>query len=173
MRFRWLIFTVLWVACYSGLTAQATTTDPAYQKELKRLYKGTVPLIAPNQLAESLKSNPKLVILDTRSPSEYRVSHIQGAQLADYDHFSEKLVARIDRNQPVVVYCSVGYRSERIGEKLKQLGFKQVQNLYGGLFEWVNQGYPVVVTDNVVTDRVHTYNADWGKWLRKGQKVVD
>jgi hypothetical protein len=69
------------------------------------------------------------------------------------------------------VYCSVGYRSERIGEKLLKLGYTDVVNLYGGIFEWKNQGLDVYNSSNYPTDSVHTYNKSWGKWLVKGIKV--
>jgi predicted sulfurtransferase len=80
-------------------------------------------------------------------------------------------VAAIPRNTPVVVYCSVGYRSEQIGEKLLQAGFTDVHNLFGSIFEWVNQGYPVFKNQSEQTNRVHAYSRSWGIWLQKGVKV--
>ena len=69
------------------------------------------------------------------------------------------------------MYCSVGYRSEKISEKLIAAGFTDVSNLYGGIFEWVNIGRPVYKASNQKTNRVHTYNKEWSKWLRTGIKV--
>jgi 3-mercaptopyruvate sulfurtransferase SseA len=69
------------------------------------------------------------------------------------------------------VYCSVGYRSERVGEKLQKLGYQNVYNIYGGIFEWKNEGMQVVNRQNQPTDSVHTYNKNWSKWLLKGVKV--
>ncbi len=54
-----------------------------------------------------------------------------------------KVSAFIGEESKVVVYCSVGYRSEKIAEKLKAAGYKNVFNLYGGIFEWENQNLPV------------------------------
>ena len=71
----------------------------------------------------------------------------------------------------MVVYCTVGYRSERIGEKLQKMGFQDVHNLYGGITEWVNQGHKVVDPEGNETPKVHTYSKDWGKWLKEGEKV--
>jgi 3-mercaptopyruvate sulfurtransferase SseA len=67
----------------------------------------------------------------------------------------------------------VGYRSEKISEKLKQAGFKDVSNLYGGIFEWVNQGNPVVDENGKITDNIHAYSKTWGVWLNKGVKVYN
>jgi rhodanese-related sulfurtransferase len=46
----------------------------------------------------------------------------------------------------------VGYRSEKVTEKLQKAGFTQVSNLYGGIFEWVNQGYPIVNQSGATSD---------------------
>lgn len=50
------------------------------------------------------------------------------------------------------------------------MGFKNVSNLYGGIFEWVNQAHEIV-NDSGKTDSVHAYNRFWGMWLQKGKKV--
>jgi 3-mercaptopyruvate sulfurtransferase SseA len=67
----------------------------------------------------------------------------------------------------------VGYRSGKIGEKLKKMGFTNVYNLYGGIFEWKNRGYEVHNNQNSVTDSVHAYNRAWSVFLRKGVKVYE
>lgn len=147
-------------------------TNPEYAKTLNHLYRYSVPLVQPQALSQSLEGTGKKVyLLDTRSSQEYAVSHLPGAIFVDYDTFNEQSLKSIPKDAQVVVYCSVGYRSERIGEKMQQMGFKNVRNLYGGIFEWVNQEHPVQDEKGKPTTKVHTYNADWGKWLQKGQKV--
>lgn len=141
-----------------------------YAEELDRLYKGTVPLIQPDSLEKIVKT---VVILDTRSESEYGVSHIEGARFVDYEQFSIKSMDRFEKDTPIVVYCSVGYRSERIGEQLQTAGYGKVANLYGGIFEWKNTDHTVVDSENKPTDRVHTYNKNWSRWLKKGIKVYE
>ena len=72
-----------------------------------------------------------------------------------------------------LVYCSIGVRSENIGEKLQQLGYTNVYNLYGGIFEYKNEGGTVYNLQNKPTDSVHTYNKKWSKYLTKGNKVYE
>ena len=86
-----------------------------------------------------------------------------------YEHLRKRLWKAKD--QEVIVYCSVGYRSERIGEKLQKAGYTNVKNLYGGIFSWKNEGNEVVRDADIPTDSVHTYNKSWGKWLLKGIEV--
>ena len=81
--------------------------------------------------------------------------------------------SKIDKDQEVIVYCSVGYRSERLGERLQKMGFENVKNLYGGIFDWKNQGNNIVNENNLETDSVHTYNKAWSQWLYKGIKVYE
>jgi rhodanese-related sulfurtransferase len=150
----------------------AQVKEQGYAKLLKTLYKNTVPVIPPALLAQKTERGVPVVLLDTRSVREYQVSHLPGAKLVPFDSFSAADVQAILRDSEVVVYCSVGYRSERVGEKLQQLGFTNVRNLYGGIFEWVNQGYPVY-EGRKNTSRVHAYSRQWGIWLKQGEKVYE
>ena len=139
-----------------------------FDEKMESLYKKTVPLIKADSLKPKLE---QVVILDTRAQEEYQVSHIQGARFVDYDDFEVEQVNDISKDQEVVVYCSVGYRSERVGEKLQKAGYTNVKNLYGGIFGWKNEGYTVVGSNNLPTDSVHVYNRLWGRWLYKGTKI--
>ena len=163
----WLI--VVWLVPVMSLQAQ--TTDPAYRQLLEKMYRKTVPLLTVGQAARLQAQDKQVLFLDTREKAEYQVSHIKNAVWVGYRDFSLQRVAGIPRQTPVVVYCSVGYRSEKIGEKLLQAGFTNVHNLYGSIFEWVNQGYPVFKSPTEQTSQVHAYSRSWGKWLRKGVKV--
>lgn len=150
---------------------QAQTTDPAYGQLLEKMYRKTVPLITVSQAAALQAGSKQVFFLDTREQEEYQVSHIRDAVWVGYKDFSLRRVAGIPRQTPVIVYCSVGYRSEKIGEKLLQAGFTDVHNLYGSIFEWVNQGQPVYKTPTQSTTRVHAYSRSWGRWLTRGTKV--
>ena len=134
------------------------------------MYRHTVPLIRPAAL-DSLQQQQTVVLLDTRSQEEYRVSHLPDARFVNYDTFKPEDVQDIAKEAPVVVYCAVGYRSERVGEQLQQAGYQHVQNLYGGIFEWKNEGRKVVNLREQPTDSVHTYNRNWSRWLERGVKV--
>ena len=142
-----------------------------FDEKLQSLYSNTVPLMQPKALAEAKNNDENLYLLDTRTQQEFAVSHLEGARFIDYDSFSMKEVQDIPKNAKVVVYCAVGYRSERVGEKLRAAGYEDVSNLYGGIFQWKNKGYPVVDQQQQPTDSVHTYNKSWSQWLERGVKV--
>lgn len=129
----------------------------------------TVPYITTEELA---KSGTKF-ILDARKQEEYDVSHLKDAQWVGFDEFEiTKVLESIkDKNAPIVVYCSIGVRSEDIGEKLLAAGYSQVHNLYGGIFEWKNRGNPVYDNNQKETNKVHPYNSIWGRLLTNGEKA--
>lgn len=143
----------------------------SFDEKMEQLYHGTVPLIQPKDLAE-LDPN-QVVLLDIRSEKEYKVSRISKARFIDYDDFKPDDVKDLSKEAKIVVYCAVGVRSERVGEQLLELGFKDVTNLYGGIFGWKNEGLPVIDENNQPTERVHTYNRTWSKWLQKGERVYE
>ena len=146
--------------------------DMLYKQLLRTLYRRTVPTVAPGVLASELAEPNAPLLLDVRTPAEFRVSHLQGARFVNFDSLAREQFADVPRTRPVVVYCSVGVRSERLGEHLQALGFQQVRNLYGGLFEWVNEGYPVYDAAGP-TANVHPYSAVWSPWLKRGKKVYE
>ncbi len=129
-----------------------------------------VPVISVEDLAK-LMENENLVILDTRAPAEYKVSHLNNARFVDYDNFSLADVKDVSKNATVVVYCSVGYRSGKVGKKLTEAGYTKVYNLDGGILDWKNKGQKVYNPQGIVTDSVHTYNKHWSKYLTRGVAV--
>lgn len=161
---------------YALFSLFITTYIPAlgqddFDKMLKSIYTESVPLIQAEELVSLQDQQDTVLLLDSRSQQEYKVSHLENAYFVDYDNFEAENFEDTDREMPVVIYCSVGYRSEKIGEKLQKMGFQQVYNLYGGIFQWKNQGYEVVTPQGTPTDSVHTFNESWSKWLKKGVKV--
>ena len=82
-------------------------------------------------------------------------------------------VKNVAKGAEIIVYCSIGKRSEQITQKLDKAGYSNVSNLYGGIFEWVNQGGEVVDVNNKRTNRVDAHGRFWGQWLDKGEKVYN
>ena len=119
--------------------------------------------------------NDTILILDAREWKEFEVSHLSTAKYVGYDSFSAEAISNDvdDHSIPIVVYCSLGIRSEDIGEKLKKAGYTNVKNLYGGIFEWKNNDYPVINSEGNETDEVHAFSRLWSRWLKKGTKVYD
>lgn len=148
----------------------STLAQNSIPNVLKKYNKESVPYISTTEL-----ENSKYVLLDAREPKEYEVSHIPNAIFVGFNHFQPEKMRKLIKNQnsPIVVYCSIGVRSEQIGEKLQKLGYTNVHNLYGGIFEYKNNGGTVVNQNNKKTDSVHAYNKQWSVYLKKGIKIYE
>lgn len=123
--------------------------------------------------AQDLKSNlDNYLILDTRKRKEYDVSHIPGALWVS-ENVNDSIYAfsKIKKSQPIVVYCTVGIRSEDFGEQLEKAGFTNIKNLYGSIFAWKDEGYDLHNLKKQKTDSVHVFSKVWGKYLKTGNKT--
>jgi rhodanese-related sulfurtransferase len=123
--------------------------------------------------AKDVNKDSTVVFFDSREKNEYNVSHLKNSIWIGYDDFDMSRVKQIPKTQKIIVYCSVGYRSEKITEKLNKAGYKNVSNLVGGIFEWKNQNNIVVDNAGMETQKVHAFSKNWGIWLYKGEKVYN
>ena len=149
-------------ACTAQKPNQPLTLDPAFDATISSYLEFTVPILTCEELH---KNREDYVVLDAREREEFEVSHLNDALFIGYNDFDYTMIADIAKDRPIVIYCSIGYRSEKIGEKLKRSGFSNVYNLYGSIFEWVNRGYPIVDSKGIRTQILHTYNKKWSKWV--------
>lgn len=97
------------------------------------------------QMAVQLMNKSGAVVLDVRSPSDYKEGHITDAiniPLADL----AKRLAELDayRNTPIIVTCAIGQHSGMAGRQLTHEGFTQVVRLDGGISAWRGASLPVI-----------------------------
>lgn len=158
-----LIYSFLILTLFSvSVAAQQKTIDDKFNHKLSRMLSESVPFISVEEL-DKIKED--VLILDAREIEEYQVSHIKNAIYIGFNNFDPSVMADIAKDKDIIIYCSIGYRSEKIGEKLQEMGYHSVRNLYGSIFEWANQGKPIVNNKNKATSQVHCYNKKWSKWM--------
>ena len=152
------------------LLAFSSFSQETLAELLDKHNKHSVPYISVDELADD---KSLIILLDTREPSEFNVSHLKNAINVGYDDFKLKTITKQlpDKNSKIVLYCSLGIRSEVIAEKLKKAGYTNVFNLYGGIFEWKNNDLPIYNLEENETHDVHTFSKAWSIWLLKGKKV--
>lgn len=148
--------------CTFGQTETVKCVDPKFDALVDDYLDYSIPTIT---VADAYEAKEKYVFLDARELHEYKTSHIEKAIHIGYDDFDMSKLESIPKDANIVIYCSIGYRSEKIGEKLKKKGYQSVQNLYGSIFEWVNQHYPIYDYSGYPTVRLHTYSKKWSKWI--------
>jgi rhodanese-related sulfurtransferase len=126
-----------------------------------------VPQITPATLATRIAdpSRPAPQLLDVREPAEFAVSRLPGAMRVNPSALAGEVTPRLQPGRPVVVYCSAGYRSSRLAERLIAAGVPEVSNLEGSIFAWANEGRPLE-SDAGRVRAVHPYNAFFGRLLK-------
>jgi len=97
-----------------------------------------------NEELKELMKKDDVQLIDVRTPEETSYGVIEGAKLMDfYNPNFVNNVKGLDKDKPVIVYCAVGGRSASASQKLKQLGFKEIYDLKGGIRGWQQGGNPL------------------------------
>jgi rhodanese-related sulfurtransferase len=130
------------------LSAPSSKAQPSKDDEFELAQNTQQALLA---LMGEARPRQQLALFDVRTPDEYRVSHLDGAQRVDpdtgYAHFVAEHGAQL-KGKTVVFYCTTSARSGDLAlgvrDGLLQSGAKAVAQLAGGLIAWHNAGLPMV-----------------------------
>ena len=125
-----------------------------------------VPQMDTRELGQRMAANSGVtpLLIDVRTHEEYEVSHLPGAIWAETPSQMASAVRAASDQKPVVLYCSVGVRSSRAAAKLMESRRGNVFNLQGSIFQWANEGRPLLANDRDV-HVVHPYSERWGVLL--------
>jgi rhodanese-related sulfurtransferase len=98
-----------------------------------------------NSLIQKNKNNRNFVILDVRTPAEFKDGHIAGAINIDYHAptFKEQLNG-LNKTKVYLLYCRTARRSRAALEMMRELGFREVYHMLGGIVGWQAAGLPTV-----------------------------
>lgn len=125
---------VIGVALLSGCAERITAIQAIKDISVKEVYD----LIAKN------KDNQSFIIIDVRTPEEFANEHIENALNLDY--YSEKFrdeLNKLDKEKTYLIYCRSGNRSGKALSIMKELAFREVYNMLGGIIQWKAEGYPL------------------------------
>jgi rhodanese-related sulfurtransferase len=92
-------------------------------------------IITCDELRKELASKNAPKLLDVRQPEEFEESHIEGCILIPLGELEER-AGELAKDDDIVAYCAAGMRSLQAVMMLKQLGFKKVRSLDGGIHAW-------------------------------------
>ncbi len=149
---------------FSQFTKTASCQSSTFDHKVDSYLSYSAPVIS---VKDAFTKKTDYIFLDAREVEEYNISHIPEAKFIGYSDFKIKDFTGIPKDSKIIVYCSIGYRSEKIATKLRSAGFKNVYNLYGSIFEWANMGYPIVGKNGTTTTQIHTYNKKWSQWVTR------
>ena len=96
-------------------------------------------------MIQNNNNNTNFVLLDVRTADEFSGGHIEGAVNIDYYAADFKTnIGKLDKTKVYLVYCRTGVRGAASVKIMLDLGFRQTQNMTGGITKWVNDGYTTV-----------------------------
>jgi len=108
---------------------------------------GILKTIFPKEASDLIakhKNNPDFIILDVRTPREFKSGHIEKAILLDYysKMYTEEL-KKLDKTKTYLIYCRSGNRTGKTLNLIKDMGFSRVYNMDKGIKGWRSKGFPV------------------------------
>lgn len=115
--------------------------------------------------------NPETIVVDMRNHYESEVGHFKNAVLPQADTFKEELPMVAEqlsrsKSKKILLYCTGGIRCEKASAYLKHHGFKDVNQLYGGIIEYARQ-----VKQNNLTSKFIGKNFVFDE--RLGERITD
>lgn len=137
-------------------------SDQWKQEKIMTMYRQYIPEfpqvegITVEELQQLQQEQPRLILVDVRSPEERAVSSIPGS--ISTEEFEHQLAEYQDTK--IIAYCTIGYRSGKYAQKMRQQGV-EILNLEGSLLAWSHiQGR--LSNRNGITRKVHVFNRQWG-----------
>jgi len=130
-----------------------------------------VQLVSVQAFSEALKATPNATIVDVRTPEEF-----QGGHLKDAVNFNvlgpefQSQLSKLDKTQPVFVYCKVGGRSADAVEKMKGMGFTTIYDMKGGYMAWSSAGMETTKAERIQEEKFT--QADFEKLISSGTPIL-
>ena len=100
--------------------------------------------ISPEEASRRIQSPQPPRIIDVREPEEWDIFHLPGAELLPLSTWPEAAETLTRFDEPLLMVCHHGVRSEHAAEFLLARGFTDVTNLAGGLHAWALQVDPTM-----------------------------
>lgn len=102
--------------------------------------------ISTEEVYEIINSDEDHMILDVRTPDEFNEGHLEDAVLIPVDELEGRL-DELPTDRPIIVHCKSGVRSNTAAIILIDNGFTMVFDMGGGILDWIDKGYPVVIEE--------------------------
>jgi len=143
MRRRLLTILTLLLLSVFGITLIYGCAGPAVESPTQ-----IIKDISPEESFNLIKENQgsaDFTIIDVRTPEEFADGYIADAVLIDINSadFQDR-ISQLDKSKTYLVHCRSGSRSGRAVAAMRELGFREVYNMLGGIVQWEAEGFPVI-----------------------------
>jgi rhodanese-related sulfurtransferase len=100
--------------------------------------------ISVNEAEKLIKDDPKIVVIDVRTPDEFSAGHIKGAKNIDFNgNDFEKQIEGLDKSKTYIVHCAAGGRSAQACKIIEQVKLPSVYHMNEGFKAWEKAGKAV------------------------------
>jgi len=99
--------------------------------------------VDPLEVKAMLDRGDDFVLVDVREPHEYLICSIPTASLIPLGDVTKR-ASELNPEKLIVMHCKMGGRSAKAVAALKELGFKRVRNMTGGILAWADKVDPSV-----------------------------
>lgn len=106
-----------------------------------------ISVISVEEVSELINNNEvDFQLIDVRTEKEFQEGHLKNAENINItdDDFKDK-VERLNKNQPVYVYCRSGKRSAKAAEIMKKMGFIKIYDMERGFLKWTEKDYGIKI----------------------------
>ena len=136
LEFKPKITQVLEITAPSKIKERELTVITATEVKLKDCNKSMVQKISPEKVKEMMDSEEEFILIDLRTPKEFKESHIKNTLLLPYYEI-ERLAPKFlkDKKEKIVLYCRSDHRSVFAAEKLVKMGYIDVSYM-GCIQSW-------------------------------------
>ncbi len=112
----------------------------------------SVKTISPQAFEALRKADERVVLIDVRSPYEFRAGHAAMARSLPLDHLDEPSLGQLaDRATPLVLICQGGQRAAKACAQASAWGYREVYTVEGGTAAWRFAGLPMIAERNVIS----------------------
>ncbi len=128
MRFLSLLIIILFIGCNSWKNTKSFNYSE----------------LSFSDFEKNLKNDSNYIIVDVRTPKEYRNGHMKNAINVSYfgTTFTDS-VKKLNKTKTIYMYCQTQHRSPLASKKMKKLGFSKIIDLKGGFMKWENNQMPI------------------------------
>ena len=92
--------------------------------------------VSMDDIVKIMEENKDYVIVDVRTPDEYKEGHIPNAINIPNETINETVYNKLkDKDQLILIYCRSGSRSRQAAYKMQKLGYTNLVD-FGGIINW-------------------------------------
>jgi rhodanese-related sulfurtransferase len=128
-----------WLEDGGSLVTGAMRSEPSGLEDARKLAR----VLKPADV-KSLVQNPSVDVLHVGSSTDFAAAHLPGSKWISRGWLELKLPGFLaDQGRPIVLACRDGQSSILASRALREMGYKEVFVLDGGVQSWERSGYPI------------------------------